>query len=563
LPSDSGSESSGATVAASTCPPAFRRLLPLVSLALLVFLPLLLSLFACAPSSPVDLTVAHDAEPQTLDPALMTGLAEGRIATALFEGLTRLDPKTLEILPAMAVSWVVSPDGLHWVFRLRPGVTWSDGQPLTSEDFRWSWLRLLAPDSSAAYGNLLFDVKGARAYKERKGTAQEVGLHAPSPDLLHVHLERPVPYFGALAAFFTLLPVPRQAVEEHGDRWTRPGNIVSNGPYLLEHWSFYRELVLHRNPNYWDVDRVAVERIRLLPVVDPNTQFNLYETGGVDLLFSVPSPILDHLTHRLDYVTGSRLATAFLRLNVTRPPFDDLRVRQAFALAIDKEIITGKIMRGGEVPTNSLVPRGLPGYQPAPGLTGNVDRARELLAQAGYPGGRGFPPVALLYRDNPDQAALATVLQRRYQEILGVDVRLNSREWKVYISSMKRLDYDFVFGAWYGDYPDPATFLDCFRSGSGNNRTGWESDHYDELLDEAATPQPGETPSQHAERRLQLFSRAEEYLLTEGTPIIPLYHPTTRFMVAPRVKGFTPNLLGLVQFSTLRVRARTTSEDGE
>ncbi len=544
-------------MAATTRPPALSRPSRLVSLALPVFVLLLLFLCACAPSSPVDLTVAHDAEPQTLDPALMTGLAEGRIAAALFEGLTRLDPETLEVLPGVAITWIVSADGLHWVFRIRPGVTWSDGLPLTSEDFRWSWLRLLAPDSSAAYGNLLFDVRGARAYKEGKGTMQEVGIRAPTADLLHIHLDRPVPYFGSLAAFFTLLPVPRQAIEEHGDRWTRPGHIVTNGPYLLEQWSFYRELVLHRNPNYWDVGRVAVNRIRLLPVVDPNTQFNLYETGGVDLLFSVPSPILDHLAHRSDYVTGSRLATAFLRLNVTRPPFDDLRVRQAFALAIDKRVIAEKIMRGGEVQTDSLVPPGLPGYEPAPGLSGDVVRARELLAQAGYPEGRGFPPVALLYRDNPDQAALATVLQHRYREVLGIDVRLSSREWKVYISSMKRLDYDFVFGAWYGDYPDPATFLDCFRSGSGNNRTGWTSDRYDTLLDLAATPLSRETAEQHAERRLKLFQQAEEHLLTEGTPIIPLYHPTTRFMVAPRVKGFAPNLLGLVQFSTLR------TEDGK
>ena len=518
---------------------------------LTLFLPLVLLFLACAPATPVDLTIAHDAEPQSLDPALMTGLAEGRIAAALFEGLTRLDPGTLEVRPGVAESFSISPDGLCWTFKLRESA-WSDGKPVTAEDFRWSWLRLLAPDSTAAYGNLLFDVAGARAYKEGTGTAAQVGLEARDPLVFRVHLDRPVPYFGALAAFFTLLPVPRQAVEAHGDRWTRPANIVTNGPYLLEQWLFYREIVLRRSRSYRGESGGTIERIRILPVVDPNTQFNLYETGGADLLFSVPSAILDRLAGRPDFRTGPRLATAFLRLNTTRAPFDDVRVRQAFALAVDKEAIVEKIMRGGEVPTVSLVPPGLPGCAPARGLAIDPEQARTLLADAGYPGGRGFPPVALLYRDNPDQAALATVLQRRYREVLGVDVRLSSREWKVYISSMKRLDYDVVFGAWYGDYPDPATFLDCFRSGSGNNRTGWASAAYDALLDEAATPVTGESSAGHAARRLRLFREAEELLLNEGAPIIPLYHPTTRFMVAPRVRGFQTNLLGLVQFSTLR-----------
>jgi len=537
------------TAARDSSPPfgsrSLTRLLPL--------LPLLFCLLACAPPLPADLTIAHDAEPQTLDPGLMTGLAEGRIAAALFEGLTRLHPETLAVLPGVAESWTVSEDGLTWTFKLRPGVVWSDGTPLTAEDFRWSWLSLLAPDSPAAYGDLLFDIAGARAYKAGQGQADDVGLVAASDRELIVRLKRPLPYFGSLAAFFTLLPVPRHAIEKHGDRWTRQENIITNGPYLLEQWLFYREITLRRNPSYWDARRVALHRLRLLPVVDPNTQFNLYETGDVDLLFSVPAPILDHLIHRPDFVTGSRLATAFLRLNVTRPPFDDVRVRKAFALAVDKDVIAKKIMRGGERATDSLVPRGLPGYEPAPGLEVDPDRARELLAQAGYPGGRGFPAVALLYRDNPDQAALATVLQNRYQEVLGVDVRLSSREWKVYISSMKRLDYDLVFGAWYGDYPDPATFLDCFRAGSGNNRTGWESTRYDQLLDRAASPEQGESATRHAKRRLMLFRRAEEHLLRDGVPIIPLYHPTTRFMVAPRVRGFAANLLGLVQFAALSV----------
>jgi oligopeptide transport system substrate-binding protein len=522
--------------------PALRAALLLAGLSLIG---------ACAPSLPADLTVALDAEPQSLDPAFMTGVGEGRIAAALFEGLTRLHPETLEVLPGVAHRHEISADGLTWTFHLREDAAWSDGNPLSAEDFRWSWLRLLHPDCPAAYGNLLFEVVGAKEFKEGRAPEGTVGLFAPDAHTLEVRLIRPVPYFGALAAFFTLLPVPRQAVEKHGEHWTRADHIVTNGPYLLRRWSFYREIILEKNPRYWDADRVELHRLRLMPVVDPNTQFNLYETGDVDLLFSVPSPILEHLLDRPDFIHTRRLATAFLRLNVTRKPFDDVRVRQAFALAVDRKVIAERITRGGEEPTGSLVPPGLPGYDPASGFSSDPDRARRLFAEAGYPGGRGFPPVVLLYRDNPDQAALATVLMERYRKVLGVDLRLDSREWKVYISSMKRLEYDLVFGQWIGDYPDPSTFLDCFRSGSGNNRTGWASAVYDRTLDRAGTVLPGETPAEHARRRLRLFREAETLLLTEGTPIIPLYHPTARFMVSPRVTGFATNLLGLVQFDAL------------
>jgi ABC-type oligopeptide transport system substrate-binding subunit len=487
----------------------------------------------------------------------MTGVGEGRIAAALFEGLTRLDPETLEVLPGAARSWEVSEDERTWIFSLRGDSRWTDGSPVGAADFRYSWLRVLDPATASPYAGLLFDVEGARGHQAGRVPAADVGITAPDDRTLVVRLERPVPYFPSLAAFFTLLPVPRSAVAAHGDRWTRPGNIVTNGPFRLAGWRFYREIVLERNEGYRDPERVKADRIRLVPVVDPNTQFNLFETGALDVAFSVPSPILHRLRGREDFVNGPRLATAFLRLNVTRPPLDDPGVRRAIGQAVDRESVVERITRGGERASGSLVPPVLPAYVPAEGLPYDATAARAALDAAGHPSGSGIPALALLYPARPEYASLAVFLQRQLERVLGLDIRLDAREWKVYIAAMRRLDYDLALGQWIGDYPDPTTFLGCFLSDSGNNRTGWRSAAYDALLREAEEVRAGESPRSHALRRLALFRKAERLLVEREAPIVPLYHPTVRFLVSPRVRGFVPNVMGLVSLADLsRAEAR-------
>ncbi|MCU0725826.1 MAG: peptide ABC transporter substrate-binding protein [Planctomycetes bacterium] len=486
----------------------------------------------------------------------MTGVAEARIATALFEGLTRLDPETLLPGPAAAERFAVSPDGLSVTFHLRPDGRWSDGSPVTAEDFRWSFLRVLDPRTASPYAGLLFGVRGARDRQRKRTDENSVGIEAPDALTLVVRLERPVPYFASLAAFATLLPVNRSAVERHGDRWTRPGHIVTNGPFVLEEWSFYRHLVLRRSPSYHGRDVAGAERIRLHPVPDPNTQFNLYETGAADIVFSVPSPILHRLRDRPDFRTGPRFATAFLRVNITRPSLASAAVRRALSLAIDRETLCSRILRGGERPAYSLVPPGVAGYDPPAGRTFEPAAAAELLASAGHPGGRGLPALGLLFPDNPEYAAAATVLQHDLRERLGVDIRLDPREWKVSLAAQRALDYDLCLAQWIGDYPDPTTFLDCFAAGSGNNRTGFASAAYDTLLERAATPEPGEPPEAWIRRRFGLLAEAEALLVGDEAPVIPLWHPTTRFLVAPAVQGFAANALGLVSFVDLRAGER-------
>jgi len=502
-------------------------------------LAILLSLtVACGYSSvPADLAIAHDSEPQSLDPALMTGVAEGRIATALFEGLTSLDPETLAVRPGVAAKWEVSPGGLEWRFRLRQDARWSDGHPVTAHDFRYSWLRLLDPATGAAYAGLLYPIRGAEAFQKGTGSPDAVAIRAEDDHTLVVRLEQPVPWFASLTAFFSLLPVPRRAVAAHGDRWTRPENIVTNGPFHLEAWRFYREILLRRSDTYRGPGPARAERIRLLPIPDANTQLNLYATGVVDITFSVPSPVVDRLAGRSDFVSGPRLATCFVRMNVRRPPLDDPTTRRAIAGSIDRETIVTRVTRGGELPATSLTPPVLPDYGRPPSSTdyGEIRRVESR-------------PLSLLLPENPDYARLASVLAHQWKKRLGIEIRLDIREWKVYLAARRRGDYDLALSLWIGDYLDPTTFLDCFRSGDGNNQTGWADDTYDTLLSAAA--------GRGSKRRAQELGRAERHLLWSA-PIAPIYHPTLRYLVARRVKGFRTNVMGLVRFADLSV-----GEDG-
>jgi len=489
---------------------------------------------ACGFSSvPADITIAHDSEPQSLDPALMTGVAEGRIATALFEGLTSLDSKTLEVRPGVAREWEQARDGLAWRFIIREDARWSDGRPVTAHDFRYSWLRLLDPATGAAYAGLLYPIRGAEAFQKGAGSAEDVAIRAFDDHTLVVQLDRPIPWFASLTAFFSLLPVPQQAVEAHGDRWTRPDNIVTNGPFHLEDWRFYREILLRRSETYRGPGPARAKRIRLLPVPDANTQLNLYATGVADITFSVPSPVVDRLAGRKDFVSGPRLATCFVRMNVRRPPLDEIDVRRAISGTIDRQAIVDRVTRGGEMPAWNLTPPYLP-LAPRIVLPKKPPEFAPIESR----------PLSLLLPENPDYARLASVLAHQWKERLGLEVRLDVREWKVYLAARRAGEYDLALSMWIGDYLDPTTFLDCFRSRDGNNQTGWSDAEYDQRLRLAASARPRD--------RLRELYLAEERLLDEA-PIAPIYHPTLRYLVSERVKGFETNVMGLVRFADLSV----------
>jgi ABC-type oligopeptide transport system substrate-binding subunit len=480
----------------------------------------------------------NGAEPETIDPALVSGEPEGRLARALFEGLATTDPRTLEPRPGQAARWETSADGLRWTFHLRPGLVWSDGPPLTARDFVWSWLRALSPATAARNAGLLHAIAGAEDFN--RGVTSDpatVGLTAPDDTTLVVRLAHPVPYLLHLTAYPTLLPVPRHAVKRWGDAWTRPGHLVSNGAFVLARWRQNQSYELTRNPRYRDAARVRLERVVAYSVEDLNTAANLYKAGRVDWNTSgyVPSPFVPRLRADADFRSAPYQAVYFYSMNVKRPPFDDVRVRRALNLAVDREAIARDLLKGTRAPWGRLTPQGYPGYPAPPPLRHDPADARAWLARAGYPGGKGFPRISILFSTSEDHRRIAEAIQAMWTRTLGIPVALRNMEWGSTLQAMTALDYDVARRSWIGDYLDPGTFLEIMRSGDGNNRTGWSDPRYDRLLLAAR----GE---RDPARRLRLLGEAEALLLADG-PVIPIYHYSTTELVKPYVRGLWPNAL--------------------
>lgn len=466
-----------------------------------------------------DLVFINGAEPETLDPALITGQPEGRIVNALFEGLLRFDSHGKNT-PGVAVSWEISPDRRTYTFHLRPDAHWSDGKPVTAGDFVSSWRRTLDPATASAYSYQLFAVEGAEDFASgRVGDFGKVGVKAPNQETLVVTLRQPTPYFLDLCAFPTLYPVRTDLIAKYGDDWVKPGNLVGNGAFLLRSWRINDKVTLQRNPHYWDVSNVALRSVEVLPISKANVAYNFYAAGQADLIMDkglAPPSLLDALKARPDFHAAPFLGSFFLRFNCAKGPFTDSRVRKAFTMSIERKRITTKITRAGESTALSFVPPGIPGYRPPEGLPEDPVAARRLLEEAGYPGGKGFPLTTYLYSEGELNEGVAIELQSMWKEVLGVTVQLARQEWKVYLNSLGSLDFGIARSSWVGDYPDPNTFLDLFVTGSGNNRTGWSDRRYDALLSAAGAE--GDPV-----RRFSILHDAERLLVREGVPISPLF----------------------------------------
>jgi oligopeptide transport system substrate-binding protein len=499
------------------------------------------ALCGCQPvGKRADLVILNGAEPETLDPALITGQPEGRIASALFEGLTAYDASA-NPKPGVAERWEVSNDGRVYTFHLRADARWSNGESVTAADFVRSWQRTLAPETASEYAYQLYYIKNGRAFNEGAlKDFSQVGLRALDEHTLEVTLEDPTPFFLDLCAFTTLLPVNTRSIEKSGDDWIKPGHLVSNGAYQLTGWRINDRIRLAKNPHYWNREHVAMKTVDVLPISRANTAYNFYASGIADLLMDkglVPTQLLNDLRRRPDFHSAPFLGTYFLRFNVTKPPFNDVRVRKAFCLVINKEDLVEKITRAGEQTAGSLVPPGTAGYQPPAGLQRDRDEARRLMAEAGYVEGRNFPLVNYLYSEGELNEAIAVELQGMFRRELGVIISLLRQEWKVYLRSMSNLDYEMCRASWIGDYKDPNTFLDMFVTNGGNNRTGWSNAGYDRLIADAAR-------ELDPRKRFGIFRQAEKLLIEDEVPICPLYfYVGIQFYDGARLGGIEANLL--------------------
>jgi len=493
-----------------------------------------------------DLTIVNGAEPESLDPAIIVSQPDERLVQGIYEGLMRLDPKTGEPIPGLAERWDISPDGKIYTFHLRTNLMWSTGEPMTADDLVYSWIRALKPVTASDYAEALFYLKNAEDFNAGKITnASLVGVSAPNKQTVRVELNSPTPFFLDICALPVTFAVPRQTIEKYGDRWIMARPLPSSGPYEVEYWRLNDRVRLKKNPYYWDATNTQSEIIDILPVASANTAFNLYEGGVVDVVWDknqVPEELMDVLLKRPDFHTFNYLGAYFIRFNVTAKPFDDPRVRRALALAIDKDLLVKKIMRAGEEPASHLVPDGTANYTSPQGLGYNPALARKLLADAGYPGGKGFPRLEYTFDASSGGAAeihedIAVELQQMWHDTLGIQVDLRQVETKIIWGMLTRLEFQVARSSWVGDYNDANTFLECFTSNDGNNRTGWKSPEYDSLILQA-------NAQTDLKAREKIFQKAETLLVSNDVPIIPLYfYKGVNYFDANKIQGIYPNLV--------------------
>lgn len=495
------------------------------------------------------LHVALKAEPRDLDPQIATSQEEFTLTKALMEGLTELDPKTALPIPGVAERWEVTPDGKFWTFHLRADARWSNGDPVTAGDFVYGFRRMLTAELGTEYAPQLYCLAGAEDYHTGKQRDfSTVGVRASGDRTLVLTLKNPVPYLPALALLPAWFPAHRATIEKHdafqrrGTAWTRPGNYVGNGAFILAEWRPNQAVRMTRSPMYWDRARVRLSEVVYYPVENLSTQEAMFRAGQLHVTTNAISvekvrayredPARAPLLHQ-----SALLATKFFRFNCNRTPLGDPRVRRALALALDRSALTRNIMQNDLV-AHAFTPPDCAGYTAERGTATDPAEARKLLEAAGFPGGRGFPKLELLfYPTGSSGQPLAEAVQQMWRKELGIDIAVVQQETKTVLDARRAQTYDILLSEWYGDYMDPLTFLELWTSTSEHNKTGWASDDYDRLLREAAVltaPAP----------RFALLRRAEAVLLA-AAPITPLFHLPANELRHPAVKGWHPSLLSL------------------
>ncbi|MBL9189328.1 MAG: peptide ABC transporter substrate-binding protein [Opitutaceae bacterium] len=499
------------------------------------------------------LLVGNQNEPATFDPHLCDSSTEVYIVTALFEGLTAFDEKTAAAVPGTAERWEVSPDGLVYTFHLRANAKWSNGDRVTARDFAWSFERFLSPGLASPYAYMLWPIRGAEAFTA--GQAKDfstVGIEALGDTTLRLTLAQPAPHILTILA--TAMPLHRASVEQAGgvgDRtspWARPGKLVGNGAFTLAEWRPGAHVIAAKNPHYWGAATNRLERVKFLPIEKSDTEELNFRAGQLHVTFDVPPTKIP--VYRAEAPGRLRLdpqlSTFYVNFNATKPPFTDARVRRAFALALDRAAIAATVFNGAREPARTLVPPNCGGYTGPAGQRDDFAAARELLAAAGFPGGKNFPALPMLVRNDAAMPKVAEVIQAMWRRELGVTITIEPSEQKTWIEAQNTLRHTIAIRGWTADFPDPTNFLDPFRAGVGGNSSGWASPAFDRLLDQAAT-------ALDPAARFALLRQAEALLL-EDAGLAPLYHGARTYLIHPAVKNWEPAPMGIHRYQLIELR---------
>ncbi len=476
-------------------------------------------------------------EPASLDPAKAVGLPEIQVIRDLFEGLTNQDAKG-NIIPGVATQWQTT-DNKTWIFTLRKDAKWSNGDPVTANDFVYSWRRLVDPKigSTFAWFAELAGIQNAGAITKGQMTPDKLGVTALDDHRLKVSLDKPVPYFVSLTANFSLYPVPEKVIEKAGKEWVQPGTLVGNGAYKLQERVVNEKLVLVRNDHYWDNAHSVLTKVTFVPINEESSATKRYRADDIDITESFPKNMYSMLKKELpgQVYTPDQLGTYYYAFNTTKGPTADVRVRKALTWSIDRKIIAEKVLGTGEKPAWHFTADVTAGFKPKPGFLQQHSQeelnqqAKALLAAAGY--GPNHPlDLTLLYNSSENNQKVAIAVASMWKKNLGVSVKLQNQEWKTYIDSRNTGNFDVIRASWVGDYNEPSTFLSLLTSTHSGNIAKFNSPEYDALIDKASR----ET---NAEARNDDYNRAEQIIAAQS-PIAPIYQYTNGRLIKPWVKGY-------------------------
>lgn len=482
-------------------------------------------------------------EPETLDPHLTVGLPGSRILRDLFEGLTTESPDG-EIVPGVAQGWNISRDARTYTFYLRRGLVWSNGDPLTAEDFLFSLRRAADPRTAASAARMLLPVLNAREVLAGELPVEELGVSLLDEFTLQITLTGPTPYFLGLLAHPIAFPVNRRNLEQFGDQFSRPGNLVSNGAYAVVKWVPRVEIVLQKNPLFREAERTLVEQVHYYPIEDHSTELKAFRAGEIDWTNEVPNNQFGWLQNNYpdELVVSPWMGSYFFGFNLTREPFiDNPSLRMALILAIDRQILTEKVTQFGEQPSYALVPPGIDGYVPfSPEYAdwSQAERnheARRLYEQAGY--SADYPlRLEIRYNTSENHKKIALAIASMWKQVLGVNTTLVNEEFRVFLQNREQKVLTQVFRAgWISDYNDPYSFLEMFRTGHGRNDYGYSNSSFDALLDQVGTERV-------RVRRERLMFEAERVLMSDHV-IIPVYTYVTKRLVSPQLGGWRNNVM--------------------
>ena len=511
-----------------------------------------------------NLAVCLASEPQTIDPALNSAVDGAIMINHMFEGLVKWvddGEGNAVTAPGQAESWekVVNDDGtVTYTFTLRDGIKWSDGQPVTAADFEYTWKRLANPETAADYCYMIDMVQGYADVASGAADPDTLGIKAIDDKTLEVVLSYDCPYFEEIMAFPATFPV-RQDMVEGNEQWTYdPATYIGNGPYKMAEWSHNAYILAEKNENYYDYENLGPDTIRFTLLDDANAMLTAYNSGELDFIENFPTDEMANYLASGEITVADYLGTYYVCFNTEDEVFSDPLIREAFSLAIDRNYIVENVSQAGEVPATAYVPSGV---NDAAGPSGddfrtvggdyysvaaedyeaNCEKARELLAEAGYPNGEGFPTVEYTYNTDDRHKAIAEALQNMWQEVLGVTVTLSNQDWNVFLESRKQGDYQIARNGWIADYNDPCSFLDMWYTDGGNNDAQYSNPEYDAQIDAAKA-------TSNQEERMAAFHAAEDILIEQDSVLAPIYFYTQPYMLADDIQGMYYTPLGYFFF---------------